>query len=63
MYLLIIFSDLEQQDIIFLGIFNKMKDMISYTDGVVRYTDNVCRNHNTTNRHKTVKKLFKVIKL
>lgn len=60
--MLIVFDDLEQEDIMFIGIFKKIKDIIEYSDGVVRYTDSYYKPH-TGMRHKTVKKLFKIIKI
>jgi len=63
MYLLIVFNDLEQQDILFLGYFEKIKDIIAYTGGVVRYTDSVSVCPEAITKHKTLKKLFKIVKL
>jgi hypothetical protein len=63
MYLLIVFSDLEQQDIIFVGYFKKIRDIIEYTNGVCRYTDSVPTCPEAITKHKTVKKLFKIIKI
>lgn len=62
MFMLLVFKDLEQQDIIFIGIFKTIKDIIKYSNGVIRYTDSYYKP-NAKNKHKTVKKLFKIIKI
>ncbi len=64
MYLLIVFSDLEQQNIIFTGLFKRIKDIINFSDGLIRYTDSVEQYTSLTHTtHKTIKKLFKIVKL
>jgi hypothetical protein len=59
MYYLIIFSDYEQREIIFMGRFKKMKNIIEYTDNLVNYST---LENKTKNKYKTQKQLFKVIK-
>ena len=60
MYYLIIFSDYEQREIIFImGRFKKMKNIIEYTDNLVNYST---LENKTKNKYKTQKQLFKVIK-
>jgi hypothetical protein len=63
MYILIVFSDLEQTEPIFIGTFNKIKDIIKFSDGVIRYTDSYYKPLPTSTKHKTVKKLFKIVKI
>ena len=63
MYILIVFSDLEQKEPIFIGVFHRIKDIIKFSDGVIRYTDSYYKSPNTQNKHKTVKKLFKIVKI
>lgn len=63
MYLLVIFKDLERTEIIFIGRFLKIKDIIEYTDGLVHYN---CKNKDEPNsgrKYKTIKNLFLVIPL
>ena len=61
MYILIVFSDLEQTEPIFIGTFNKIKDIIKFSDGVIRYS--YYKPLPTSCKHKTVKKLFKIVKI
>ena len=62
MFMLLVFNDLEQRHIIFIGVFKQIKDIIEYSNGVIRYTDSYYKPQ-TTNTHKTVKKLFKIVKI
>ena len=59
MYYLIVFSDYEQREIIFIGRYKKMKSIIEYTDGIVNYSN---LENKSKNIYKTHKQLFKVIK-
>ncbi len=63
MYILIVFEDLEQQQPIFIGVFDKIKNIIEFSDGIIRYTDSYYKTPNTEKKHKTVKKLFKIVKI
>ena len=57
-YLLIVYGDLEQKSIIFLGIFNKIKDIVSYTNNAVRYSDIKLKDNRC---YKTYKNFFQII--
>ena len=63
MYILIVYDDLEQKDPIFIGVYKRIKDIINYSDGIIRYTDSYYKSPPTTTKHKTVKKLFKIVKV
>ena len=58
MYILIVYSDLEQTEIIFIGRFFKIKNIIEYTDNVLKYSTT-----NKQKKYKTYKDLFKIIKV
>jgi hypothetical protein len=61
MYLFITFKDVSQSTIIFIGVFKKIRDIIEYTDGVIKYTDSYYKPK--LKQHKSIKKLFKIIKI
>lgn len=59
-YLLFIYKTTERKSIIFVGIFNKLKEIIEYTQGLISYHD-ILREIEPR-KYKTYKNLFQVIK-
>ena len=59
MFILLVFNDLEKQDINFIGKFKLMKNLIDYTGGLVRYSDKTEKKR----CYRTYKALFSVIKI
>ena len=39
MYILLIYADPNKECLVFYGYFDKIKDIIQYTNGVLRYSD------------------------
>ena len=58
MYLFIVYKDIEQNNIIFVGLFDRITDIIQFSNKLIRYSD-IDKQHKT---FKTYKDLFKVIK-
>jgi len=58
MYYLIVFSDISQQTVIFVGLFSKLKDVFEYTDHLITYA-----NKNKKYKFDSNKKLFKIVKI
>ena len=61
MFVLIVFADLQRTSIVNILRFQKMKDIISLTNGKVNYYD-VRRNHSSM-KYVTQKSLFEVVKI
>jgi len=57
MYLFIIYGDLEHNNIIFVGLFDRLKDIIEFTNNLIRYSD-----IKKEKSYKSYKNLFRVIK-
>ena len=58
MYLFIVYKDIEQKNIIFVGLFDRITDIIQFSNKLIRYSD-IDKQNKT---FKTYKDLFKVIK-
>ena len=58
MYLFIVFKDIEQTIIIFVGLFDRITDIIQFSGNLLRYSD----IDKKKKIFKTYKDLFKVIK-
>jgi hypothetical protein len=58
MYYLIIFRDIEQQHVIFVSLFSKLKNIFEYTDHLITYA-----NKNKKYKFDSNKKLFKIVKI
>ena len=58
MYLFIVYKDIEQNNIIFVGLFDRITDIIQFSNKLIRYSD-IDKQKKT---FKTYKDLFKVIK-
>lgn len=59
MYICIVYNDLDQHRINGLIYFNKIKDVIHYTNGIIKYSDVKEKQR----CYKTYKSLFKFIKV
>ena len=60
MFLLIVYNDLEQEEIIAFIKFKFVKDIITWSNNTITYAD---LNRKTKKRYKKYKRLFKIIKL
>lgn len=60
LYLLIVFNDLEQKEIIYLGKFKKIKDILAFTKNKLKYSDVA---HKETRCYNTYKNLFRIVKV
>ena len=58
MYILLIYADPNKECLVFYGYFDKIKDIIQYTNGVLRYSD----IKNKRRCYITYKSLFDVVK-
>lgn len=58
MYILLIYADPNKQCLVFYGYFDKIKDIIKYSNGVLRYSD----IKNKRRCYITYKSFFDVIK-
>jgi hypothetical protein len=64
MYILIVFQDLEQQQPLYIACFDRIKDIIKFSDGVIQYTDSYYKPPpKQKTKNKTIKKLFKIFKI
>ena len=59
MYIFIVYKDVEQTNIIFVGLFDRITDIIQFSNKLMRYSDIDKKNK----LFKTYKDLFKVIKV
>ena len=62
-YLLIIYLDFERTTAIYVGNFKKLKNIISYTNGLISYHDIINMSSNEKSKYTTYKNLFQVIKI
>ena len=60
LYLLVVYNDLEQKEIIYFGKFKKIKDILSFTKYKLKYSD---VSHKDTRCYNTYKNLFRIIKV
>ena len=60
-FVLIIFSDRHRSTVLQMMKFKKMKDIISFTDGLVNYYD--VRRNNDLIKYHTKKSIFQVVKI
>jgi hypothetical protein len=60
MYLLLVYNDYERKDLIFIGQFKMIKDIATFTNDRIRYSDRI---ENKQKCYKTYKNLFKVVKI
>ena len=60
MYLLIVYRDLERKNIIYIGKFKKIKDILSYTKNKLKYSDVPDKRVRIYN---TYKNLFRILKI
>ena len=60
MFLLIVYNDLEQEEIIAFIKFKFVKNIITWSNNTITYAD---LNRKTKKRYKKYKRLFKIIKL
>ena len=60
-FVLIIFSDRHRSTVLKMLKFKKMKDIISFTDGLVNYYD--VRRNNDIIKYHTKKSIFQVVKI
>jgi len=59
LFILLVFKEPEQRNIIYLGLFDKIMDILEHTDNLLKYSD-----VNKTERvYKTSKSFFKIIKV
>ena len=61
MFVLIVFADLQRTSIVNILRFQKMKDIISLTNGKVNYYD--VRRNQSSMKYVTQKSLFEVVKI
>jgi hypothetical protein len=59
MYLLLVYNDYDKKDLIFIGQFNLIKDIIKYTNNKINYSD----RRKNLNCYRSYKNLFKIIKI
>lgn len=59
MYILLVFNDYDEKDLIYVGLFNFIKDILEYTNNVIKYSDVVHKQR----CYKTYKSLFKILKI
>ena len=60
LHLLVVYNDLEQKEIIYFGKFKKIKDILSFTNNKLKYSDVTYKN---TRCYNTYKNLFRIIKV
>lgn len=58
MYVLLVYNDFDLSTLIFIGFFNKVNDILSYVNNIIKYGDMYRKN----NKYKTYKNLFKIYK-
>ena len=59
LFLLLVFREPEQKNIIYLGLFEKIADIIENTNNLLKYSD--VNKHNRC--YKTCKSFFKIVKV
>ena len=59
MFILMVFNDYDERELIYLGFFNLIKDILNYTDHIIKYSD-VSHKQRC---YKTYKSLFKILKI
>jgi len=60
LYILIIFGDVEQRTIIYIAKFNKIKDILDWTNNRLHYCD---VKYKKNRNYRTWKCLFRIVKL
>ena len=60
LYLLLVFSDMEQRNLIYIGKFKKIKDILRYTKNKLKYSD---VPHKPVRIYNTYKNLFRILKI
>lgn len=58
MYWLLVFKDIKQENLIFIGRFKTLSNINRFTDGLIRYSD----IDNIDKKYTTYKNFFRVIK-
>ena len=59
MYILMVFNDYDEEELIYVGFFNLIKDILEYTNHIIKYSDVPHKQR----CYKTYKSLFKIIKI
>lgn len=59
MYLLLVYNDYDKKNLMFIGQFLLIKDIIKYTNNYIKY----CDRRRNLGCYKTYKNLFKIVKL
>ena len=59
MYILMVFNDYDEEELIYVGFFNLIKDILEYTNHIIKYSD-VSQKQRC---YKTYKSLFKILKI
>lgn len=60
MYILLVFDDFQEQNLIYIGLFNYIKDILEYTNNILKYSDVRYKKERCYN---TYKALFKILKI
>ena len=58
MYWLLVFRDIEQENLIFMGRYKNLSSINRFTDGLIRYSDVEQKNI----KYRTYKNFFRIIK-
>ena len=59
MFILMVFNDYDEEELIYIGFFNLIKDILEYTNHIIKYSD-VSQKQRC---YKTNKSLFKILKI
>ena len=59
MYILMVFNDYDEQVLIYIGFFNYIKDILEFTNHIIKYSDVSHKDR----CYKTYKSLFKILKI
>jgi len=59
MFILMVFNDYDEEELIYIGFFNLIKDILEYTNHIIKYSD-VSQKQRC---YKTYKSLFKILKI
>lgn len=59
MFILLVFNDYDEEDLIYIGFFNLIKDILQYTNNIIKYSDVAHKER----CYKTYKTLFKILKI
>ena len=59
MYVLMVFNDYDEQELIYIGFFNYIKDILEFTNHIIKYSDVSHKDR----CYKTYKSLFKILKI